>query len=203
MSRESREPEITTLLSAWQSGDQGAGDRLFDRVYGELRRLAAIQLRGQRGGVTLAPTVLVHEAYLKLDSSRSLSVRDRGHFYCLAARAMRQIVVDHARRRHAVKRNAGLRPLTLDPGLVGIEDSVEEMLALDEALSRLGELDPDLARVVELRFFIGLSVEEAGQAIDRSARTVKRQWRLARAFLFQQLAPELGPQGPESQRGPG
>lgn len=196
LAQKGQDPEITALFSAWRSGDEDAGDALFSRVYAELRRLAEIQLRGQAGSPTLGTTALVNEAYLKLSGAKTLDVADRGHFFCLAARAMRQILVDHARRWQTAKRGDGRRPLQLEPHLIAVQDSASDLLALDQALDQLSSEDEDLARIVELRFFAGLSIDETALATDRSSRTVKRQWRLARAFLYQRLAPEQ--HGPSS-----
>ena len=181
--------EITRLLSALEAGDRDAADRLFILVYNELRRLAGRQLR--RGmSETLTPTALVHETYLKLGARDGWSARDRVHFFALAARAMRQILVDRARERRRIKRGGGATAVTLG----ALDDRsdpppLEDVLAVDRALSRLEAEDPELARLVEWRFFAGLSVEEIAGALDVSERTVKRQWRSARAILFQELSP--------------
>jgi len=181
--------DITALLSALEAGDRDAADRLFVLVYDELRRLAGRQLR-RGAGETLTPTALVHETYMKLGSRDGWSARDRVHFFALAARAMRQILVDRARERGRVKRGGGAAPATLG-ALDGMSAAppLEEMLAVDRALTRLEAEDPELARLVEWRFFAGLSVEEIASALDVSERTVKRQWRSARAILFRELSP--------------
>ena len=185
--------DITSLLAAVGEGDQAAFDRLFSRVYAELRRLASRQLQASPPQQTLATTALVHEAYLKLSADARWSTRDRSHFFALAARAMRQILIDHARRRTRQKRGGVGAPLSLDMAEIPVLDRAEELLALDEALERLAAVDPELARLVEWRFFAGLSVEEIASTLEVSDRTVKRQWRVARAFLYQQLAvPEPG-----------
>jgi RNA polymerase sigma factor (TIGR02999 family) len=176
-------------LSRIREGDEVALRLLFDAVYDDLRRRARQQLRRNPASPTLNTTALVHEAFIKLASGSS-SFEDRSHFYHAAARAMRQILIDNARRRRAAKRGGGAAPFSLDAGQVAIEDHAEELLALDEALQRLAREDPRLVRVVELRFFAGLSVEETGAALDVSERTVKRGWRLARAFLYRELAPQ-------------
>ncbi|MGH9379995.1 MAG: sigma-70 family RNA polymerase sigma factor [Thermoanaerobaculia bacterium] len=178
--------ELTELLHAWSHGDKGAADILFPLVYDELRQLARRQLGGRRGQ-TLDTTGVVHEAYLKLVDPSRISIRDRGHFFCLAARAMRQILIDHARRRLAAKRGGGAFHGDLDGGRVGLVERAEELLALDEALEHLARFDPESARTVELRFFAGLSVDEAAEALSVSARTVKRNWARARAFLHREL----------------
>ena len=179
--------DITGLLAAFRDGDRGALDRLFPIVYKELRERAHRQLAGRRSGDTLSTTVLVHEAYLKLTGSTHQSYEDRIHFFAVASRAMRQILVDYARRHAAAKRGSGDRPLSLDPEAVPGPGRSEELLELDEALAKLERLDERLGRVVELRFFGGLSVEEVGDAMGVSPRTVKRDWRKARAFLYQTL----------------
>jgi RNA polymerase sigma factor (TIGR02999 family) len=177
--------DITELLAAWREGDKGAVARLMPLVYEELRALARRQLPGR--GETLRTTALVHEAYLKLARRSRLAVQDRHHFFAIAAKAMRQLVVDHARRRMAAKRGGPLRALSLADADVPIREKAAEIIALDEAMDRLAALDESLSRVVELRFFAGLSVEETADALDCSPRTVKRDWRKARALLHAEL----------------
>ena len=181
--------EITALLIAWGQGDRAAFDQIFGLLYPELHRLARAQLAmaGRRG--TLSPTGLIHEAYLKLAGQSRLRLEDRGHFFSLAARVMRQVAVDLARQRAAQKRGGGVGQVPLDEAGLAIEERAAEIVALDEALGRLEALDPRLARIVELRFFAGLSVEEAAEALALSERTVKRDWQKARAFLFSELHP--------------
>lgn len=190
--REGRE-ETTDLLASWLAGDPGAGDRLFAALYGELRPLARRQLRRTPRGGTLDTTALVHEAYLKLIEGTRTALRDRGHFLALVSRVMRQIVVDHARRRGAVKRGADLlRPLA-DREVAAIGQSADDLVALDLALGRLEEVEPRLARLVDLRFFGGLSIEEAAEALAISLATAKRDWLKARAFLLRHMgAPRRG-----------
>jgi RNA polymerase sigma factor (TIGR02999 family) len=151
-------------------------------------------LARRRPGDTLSTTALVHEAYLKLTASSHQTYQDRVHFFAVASRAMRQILVDYARRMSAVKRDGG-RAVTFDPDLLGDPGRAEELLALDEALEQLEALDERLARTVEMRFFGGLSVEEVADALGVSPRTVKRDWRKARAFLFQVIHAGDGPTG--------
>jgi RNA polymerase sigma factor (TIGR02999 family) len=189
------EGEITQLLSAARQGDGDAADRLFALVYRELHRIAHRQLGS--GGESLRTTDLVHETYLKLAQGRSATPRDGGHFFAVAARAMRQILVDHSRRRQAQKRGAGLRPDLLDDEHLGADTRLEEILEVEAALSRLEALDPRLARLVELRFYAGLSVEETAASLGVSDRTVKRDWRRARAFLYRELAAAERPQRAE------
>lgn len=179
---------ITELLRGIERGERDARDQLFEMVYRELRLIARRQLARRRGPTTLNTTALVHEAYLKLAGDSLLSTRDRGHFFALSSRAMRQVLVDHARRRLRSKRGGGVAVLPLDGIDVPISERAEELVALDGALERLEAMDADLARLVEWRFFGGLSVEEVAGLLDVSDRTVKRHWRAARAFLFRELA---------------
>jgi RNA polymerase sigma factor (TIGR02999 family) len=181
--------EITELLISIREGDRGALDRLVPLVYRQLHAMAGRALSSQRREETLDTTALVHEAYLKIQEQ--LTLQDRRHFFAVAATAMRQIVIDHARRRQARKHGGGLKRVDLDTVGIAATDSAEELLALDEALSRLSELDDRAARVVELRFFGGLSVDETAEVLDIDPRTVDRDWRKAKAFLQAALsAPE-------------
>lgn len=189
--------EITRLLVAARGGERAALDCLFEKVYEQLHMLAHQQLACRGPGATLSTTALVHEAYLKLVDSRQAEFRDRRHFFALAARAMRQIIIDYARRAQAQKRGGEMVRVVLDParvanGAPGGADAAE-LLALDDALSALERLSERLARIVELRFFAGLSVEETGVVLEVSPRTVKRDWRKARAFLFQALGGAASP----------
>ncbi len=191
--------EITGLLAAARGGDRSALDRLFPLVYAHLRERAHGQLRRLRPGETLSTTALVHEAYLKLVDASRQEFHDRQHFFAVASRAMRQILVDYARRARAGKRGAGQAPAALELDHLPDPGRAEELVALDEALVELERLDPRLARIVELRFFGGLSVEETGEALELSPRTVKRDWRKARAVLYDLLmgdAPAAGSDGP-------
>jgi RNA polymerase sigma factor (TIGR02999 family) len=184
--------EITRLLSAVRGGDPGASDELFASVYRELHRLAHAQLAARgRPGDTLATTALVHEAYLRLAQPGGLSAEDRAHFFNLAARVMRQVVVDYVRRRDAGKRSGNVVRLEVGgPGEPAAADDArltEDLLALDAGLERLEAESPRLARLVELRFFTGLSFAEAGEVLGLTERTAKRDWRKARAFLLAEL----------------
>lgn len=161
-----------------------SSDRHFDEVYSHLRALAASYLRNERKGHTLQPTALVHEAYLRLRAS-SFETADRGHFLAVAARAMRQVLIDSARRVRAGKREG--QQVTLDEGLLGAAPRTLDLLALDDALAELAEIDPDRVRVVELRFFAGLSCDETAEVLDISRRSVQRRWRSSRAFLLRRL----------------
>ena len=198
MSVVSAEAEITTLLAALRAGDKSAMDRLFPLVYREFHGRAHQQLARRRPGETLSTTALVHETYLKLAGSAKQSYEDRLHFFAVASRAMRQILVDYARRNATAKRG-GSRAVTLDDDAAANPDRAEELLALDEALEHLERLDPRLVQTVELRFFGGLSVEETADAMGISPRTVKRDWQRARAFLFQAVR---GDQSESNDDGP-
>lgn len=180
--------DITALLRAVEAGDRGAMDRLFSSVYGELRRIARRQLSAGGAQATLDTTALVHEAYLKLSQGATLALRDRFHFFATTARAMRLVLIDHARSRLRAKRGGGAPRRTFDEAEVAAIERPEELVALDEALSRLETADPDLARIVEWRFFGGLSVDEIASTLEVSDRTVKRRWRAARAILFEDLS---------------
>jgi RNA polymerase sigma factor (TIGR02999 family) len=179
--------EVTALLRRWQTGQHDALDDLLSLVYRELKALARTQLKRERSGHTLQPTALVHEAFLRLVDQRRVDWRDRGHFYAIAAQAMRRVLVDHARRRLAQKRGAGPDLVALGPGLdVSVPEPVR-LLALDDALCALAALDPRQAGIVELRYFGGLSVEDIASALGVSAATVKREWASARLWLQREL----------------
>jgi RNA polymerase sigma factor (TIGR02999 family) len=183
--------EITRLLVSWRDGDPDAFNTLYGLLYQELRAIARRQIRGRAGAQTLGTTAVVHEAYLKLVDHTRTQYNDRGHFFAVAAKAMRQIVIDHARRRSATKRGGANPTATLDEvESPTVTPKISDMLAIDGALRRLEELDPNLVRLVELRFFAGLSVEEAAVALGVSERTINREWHKARAFLFRTLAEE-------------
>ena len=181
--------EVTRLLVAARSGDRDASARLFELVYDDLRRLAGRRLRDRHGPST---TSLVHDAYLRMDRNGALPYADRRHFFAVAARAMRQIVIDDARARKATKRGAGAEPLALDgvvePANPAGDLPVEDLLALDAALERLEGSEPRLAETVEWHFFAGLTFAEIAEAREVSERTVLRDWRAARALLHQELA---------------
>lgn len=186
-----RMSDITQLLHAARSGDSDAKDRLFARLYGELKQLAAMQVaRGQSGG--LGETSLVHESYLRLSRNGEWAAEDRQHFRSLAARVMRQIAIDDAREAAAGKRGGGLHRTTFSAaeGLVAADDASVDVLAVNAALEALESVAPELARLVELRFFAGLSLEEASDTLAQSLSTTKRDWRKARAFMLSRLAPE-------------
>lgn len=169
--------------------NSGALSEAFEASYGELRRLARRQLRRLRPGQTLTTTALVHEAFVKLVKG-PVTTEDRNHFLALAARAMRQILVDYARGRACGKRGGGVRPTTLDGDSIPVEALADEMLGIDRALTRLEVLDERLARLVEWRFFGGMTEDEVAVALGVTARTVRRDWQKARAFLFRELSGE-------------
>jgi RNA polymerase sigma-70 factor (ECF subfamily) len=168
-------------------GDHDALDALLPLVYAELRRLAAGYLRRERHGHTLQPTALVHEAYLRMIDQTQVRWQNRAHFFGVAAQMMRRILVDHARSQQAEKRGGDVQKLSLDENIDVSGERASDLVALDEALQRLAEIDPTKSRVVELRFFGGLSVEETAEVLGVSAPTVKRQWRMAKAWLFGQV----------------
>jgi RNA polymerase sigma factor (TIGR02999 family) len=179
---------ITRLLRKARDGDPTAVERLLPLVYEELRCIAQRQLRRQRAGHTLSSTALVHEAYLKLVDQMSAGWTDRAHFFGVAARAMRQILINYAYKHGAAKRGAGWRRIPLDEAVLAVEDQAAMLLALDEALTRLARLNERLSRLVEYRFFGGMTEEEAATALGVSARTVRRDWLKARLWLYTELA---------------
>jgi len=180
--------EITLLLAAVREGDRSALDRIFDRLYAELKKLARSQLRYGRTAASLDTSALVHEVYLKLVRAESLSLADRSHFFALAAKAMRQILIGHADSLRRQKRGGGAVLLPLDEELVAPALwQAEQLVAVDVALAELERLAPRLARIVELRFFVGMNETEIGTLLEQSERTVRRDWRKARAFLHVEL----------------
>jgi RNA polymerase sigma factor (TIGR02999 family) len=179
--------DVTALLDGWGRGDQDALDRLLPLVYAELRRIAARQLRRERAGHSLQPTALVHEAYLRLVDQRRVDWQDRAHFFGVSAQIMRRILVDHARRRRAGKRGDDVQRVSIDQDVEAPSRDETSVLALDRALERLERVDSGLARIVELRAFGGLTIEEAAHVLKVSASTAKREWRTAKAWLTRQL----------------
>jgi RNA polymerase sigma factor (TIGR02999 family) len=175
------------MIDDARRGDEQALATLMPLVYDELRRLAAGYMRRERPGQTLQATALVHDVYLRLLKDSHLSWQNRAHFFGIAARSMRQILVERARTRGAAKRGGSRIRVTLDPGLVAADTQPLDLEALDAALERLAVVDAELARVVEVRFFGGLSIEEAGEALGVSPATVKRRWTLAKAWLAREL----------------
>ncbi|HEV8580452.1 MAG TPA: sigma-70 family RNA polymerase sigma factor [Thermoanaerobaculia bacterium] len=182
---------VTRLLLAWRGGDERALERLIPLIYGELRRLAGRYLSRERAGHTLETHDLIHEAFLRLIDQRQVDWRNRSHFFAIAAQMMRRILVDHARRRGYRKHGGDVRRLMLDdvPDLAIQRDM--GLVALDEALSELAEVDGELAKVVELRFFGGLDHDEIAAALGVSHPTVRRRWRMAKAWLYRRLAGEV------------
>ncbi|MEO8433144.1 MAG: ECF-type sigma factor [Acidobacteriota bacterium] len=181
---------ITALLRAIESGDSIALDTLFGLVYEELRRIAQRQLAASGLRRTLNTTAVVHEAFLKLSHGLPWSLRDRFHFFATSSRAMRMVIVDHARSRSRQKRGGGRLDFPLEDNVAALDQQSDNIVALNDALGRLEASDPDLARIVEWRFFGGLSIEEIARTLEVSERTVKRHWRTARAFLYAELARE-------------
>jgi RNA polymerase sigma factor (TIGR02999 family) len=179
--------EVTQLLLAWSDGDKAALDQLMPLVYAELRRLAKSYMRRERAGQTLQTTALIHEAYLRLIDADQVRMENRGHFFAAAARLMRQVLVDLAREHGSRKRGGGALQVSLDEAMVVSRQRDEGLLALDEALNALAQIDPRKSRMVELRFFGGLSVEETAEALGVSVETVHRDWRLAKSWLLRRL----------------
>ena len=179
---------VSRLLKAWGRGDLQARDDLVPVVYRELQRRAGAYLRRERSDHTLQPTALVHEAFMRLMGQDRVAWQNRAHFFAMAAQMMRRILVDHARAHGAAKRGDGQAPLALDEALVAAPSSNVDVLALDEGLTRLAALDPQQARVVELRFFGGLTMEETAVALRISPATVGRDWALAKAWLYAELS---------------
>ncbi len=180
--------DTTVLLTQASAGDSGAAETLMTVVYDEFRRIAAGQLRRESSGHTLQPTALVHEAYLKLIDQNRVNWQGRTHFLAVGAETMRRILVDHARRRDRTKRGGGRIRVQMDENLNVSTQRDEDVLAMDEALVKLAELDPRQARIVELRFFAGMTTEEVAECLGISRATVDRQWRSARAWLRMQLS---------------
>ena len=187
--------ELTRLLVDWSNGDQAALDELMPLVYAELRKLARHYMRGERSGHTLQTTALVNEAYLRLVDQRSVRWQNRAHFFAIAAQVMRRLLVDHARTQKRAKRGGGGLQISLDEAMLMAPGRSAELLALDEALNNLAELDPRKSRVVELRHFGGLSVEEAAEVLQVSPNTVIRDWSLARAWLRREVETGSGDEG--------
>jgi RNA polymerase sigma factor (TIGR02999 family) len=180
--------QVTQLLIAWSNGDQSAFDQLMPLIDEELRRLAHRYMSRERAGHTLQTTALVNEAFLRLVNRKNLRWQNRAHFFGLAAQVMRTILVDHARSHASAKRGGGARNLELDEALVVSQQKAAEVIALDEALKQLALIDPRQSRIVELRFFGGLTVEEAAEVLHVSPVTIKREWSTAKAWLYHELA---------------
>ena len=181
--------DVTDLLLSWRQGDAAALDRLVPLVYDELRRVARRRFRGESPGHALQATALVHEVYLRLVDVDRMTLTSRAHFFGVAATLMRQILVDHARRQRADKRGGGATLLSLDDVSPPAQPASVDVLALDQALEALSSIDARQCHVVELRFFAGLNIDEAAEALGVSAATVEREWALAKAWLFRRLSP--------------
>jgi RNA polymerase sigma-70 factor, ECF subfamily len=191
MMESSRPHDVTALLIEWRQGDTGALERLVPLVYAELRKVAGAQLRRERAGHSLQATALVHEVYLRLVNVNRMTLESRAHFMAVAARLMRQILVDHARRRLTGKRGGRATMVSLDgvsPAVNPVGPTNIDVLALDEALGELASFDAQQCRIVEMRFFAGLTIDEAAHALGISTATVEREWAVAKAWLYQQLS---------------
>jgi RNA polymerase sigma factor (TIGR02999 family) len=180
--------EVTTLLLKWRDGEKAALDRLVPIIYSDLRRMARARLRAERDGHSLQTTALVHEVYLRLVDADRMTLENRAHFFAVAARLMRQILVDHARRRDAEKRGGDVTMVSLSDASPVMPEATVDLLALDEALEALTALDERLCRVVELKFFGGLTIEETAMALGVSRATVERDWTAAKAWLFERMS---------------
>jgi RNA polymerase sigma-70 factor, ECF subfamily len=186
--RDNREPaDITTLLAQVKQGDAGAESNLVPLIYNELRAIARNYMRRERPDHTLQATVLVHEAFLQLVGDSKIEWQNRAHFFALASRVMRRILVDHARAAHAQKRPGARQKVELESALAFVEGQSADLLALDEALNRLAAWDPRQSRIVEMRFFAGLSFDEIAEVLGISDRTAKRDWMMARTWLYREL----------------
>jgi RNA polymerase sigma factor (TIGR02999 family) len=180
--------QVTELLIEWREGDEAALDRLMPLVYEELRRMAARYMRGEREGHTLQASALVNEAYLRLADHRNMQWQGRAHFFGVAAQAMRRVLVDHARTRDSGKRGGGQQKVVLEEAALAAVEPEADLVALDEALRELARLSERKARVVELRYFGGLSVEEAAEVLGVAPVTVMRDWRIAKMWLLRELS---------------
>jgi RNA polymerase sigma factor (TIGR02999 family) len=180
--------EVTQLLIAWSEGDKTALDQLMPLVHEELRRLAHHYMSRERAGHTLQTSALVNEAYLRLVHRESVHWQNRAHFFAIAAQLMRSILVDHARSHAYQKRGGGARKITLDEGMLVSQKRAAEVVALDEVLTELAAIDPQQSRIVELKFFGGLTIEETSEVMDLSPATIKREWSTAKAWLYHELA---------------
>jgi RNA polymerase sigma factor (TIGR02999 family) len=180
--------DVTVLLSQLRAGKKDAADQLVPLIYDELRRIAGAQMKRERSGHTLQATAVVNEAYMRLAGEQEIQWQNRAHFFAIAARVMRQVLLDYARQRHAGKRGGeGARKVDIDAELIVEDGRLEDVIAIDELLGRLNEIDPQHARIAELRYFAGLNVDETAEAMGTSATTVKREWRLAKAWLHREL----------------
>jgi RNA polymerase sigma factor (TIGR02999 family) len=180
--------DVTRLLTAWEEGDQSALDHLMPLVYNELRRIAARYLDAEHGGRMLQATALVHEAYLRLIDETRIHWQGRAHFFGVAATLIRNILVDHVRAQKALKRGGSMAKLSLDEALAVSSSTQTDILAVDDALQRLSKIDAQQARIVELRFFAGLTIEETAEVLHISVSTVKRDWILAKTWIYRALS---------------
>lgn len=180
--------EVTKILQEWSKGDHQAAERLFQLVYDELKRQARKHLSRERADHTLQPTALVHEAYLKLVDQTVLKAENRAHFYGIAARVMRRILVDHARQHNAEKRGGAAQKLSLDDVDISLKQNSSDLIALDEALTNLAKFDERKSRVVELLYFGGMENEEAAQVLGVSEKTIRRDWQMAKMWLSRELS---------------
>ena len=179
---------VTLLLTQVRDGNQEAANQLIPLIYKELRQMAGACMRGERPGHTLQATALVNEAYMRMVGSRPVEWQNRAHFFAIAAHTMREVLLDYARRSRAAKRGgADARQVDLDEAFPIASDKLEEVIAIDEALERLAQIDPRQSRIVELRFFAGLNVEEAAEVMGVSPKTIKREWRSAKAWLHREM----------------
>lgn len=180
--------EVTELLIEWSNGDKAALDKLMPLIHEELRRLAHYYMSHERPGHTLQTTALVNEAYLRLVNREGVHWQNRAHFFAIAAQVMRTILVDHARSHAYAKRGGGAHKIELDEAMIVSRERAAEVVALDEALKELANFDPQQSRIVELRFFGGLTIEETAEVLDLSPATIKREWSTARAWLYRELS---------------
>jgi len=187
--------EVTQLLAAWREGDQDALDKLMPLVYDELRRIASRYMKREQAGHTLQTTALVNEAYLRMVGQQNVDWQNRAHFFGVAASVMRHLLVDRARANGRVRRGENPQRVPLDEGAVVSEQKGEELLALDEALTRLNEIDDRKVKIVELRYFSGLSAEETAEVLGVSEITVKREWLKAKAWLYRELTIGIDDEG--------
>ena len=181
-------PELTQLLIEWSNGDKAALDKLMPLVHAELRRLAHRYMSRERPGHTLQTTALVNEAYVRLVNRKDVHWQNRAHFFAIAAELMRSILVDHARSHAYAKRGGGAQKIELDEAMIVSQERAAEVVALDDVLKELAKIDPQQSRIVELRFFGGLTIEETAEVLGLSPATIKREWSTAKAWLYHELA---------------
>lgn len=179
--------DVTRILNSIEQGDVRAADELLPAVYDELRRLAAWKLSQERPGQTLQATALVHEAYIRLVGEEAGTWKSRSHFFAAAAEAMRRILIENARRKQSLKRGGDRQRVDIDDAILAIGESSEDLIALDEALAKLAQEDPEVAELVKLRYFAGLTIEQTAEVLGVSSRTADRYWSYARAWLYQEI----------------